>query len=216
MKYLKILAVAAIAAAALMAFAGTASATDITVTTAGATDTIESGELEITAELEAGQNATLKSSFIGEVVCSASTMAGKTTNLGGATETIKGNIGTLTFTSCNGTVTVLKNGTLEVHTQEASANGNGTLTSSGAEVTVELAGLHCIFSTSNTDVGVVKGAHEGHATFEAKSAAIPRTGGRSGAFCGSSATWNANYTITALHWYMVGGEKTTFTNFTID
>jgi hypothetical protein len=74
---------------------------------------------------------------------------------------------------------------------------NRTLTSNGAEVTVELAGLHCIVSTSNTDIGTVAGTATGGgaATFTAKGAAIPQTGGRSGAFCGSSASWNATYTL---------------------
>ncbi len=211
MKFLKILSVAAIAAAALMAFAGSASATSLTITTeSGATDTVTTGAT-LSAELVSGTEATLKSSFIGEVKCAASTVAGEVTNAGGATETVKGSISTLTFTSCNGTVTVVQKGTLEVHTEGASANGNGTLTSNGAEVTVELAGLHCIYSTSNTDIGKVAGTHTGHDILTAASAAIPRTGGRSGAFCGSSATWNAQYTITNLRY-----NGTNYTNFTVD
>ena len=212
MRYLKILTLAAVAAAALMALAGTASATTLTVTTAnGTTDTVTK-PAELTGTLVAGTKATLKSSFIGEVICEASTVSGEVSNAGSSTETVSGPITALTVTSCNGTVTVLKKGTLEVHTEGASANGNGTLTSNGAEVTVELAGLHCIFTTSNTDVGKVAGAHgETHVIFTAASAAIPRTGGRSGAFCGSSASWNAQYTITHLIW-----NKETFTNFTID
>jgi len=210
MKYLKTLAVAAVAAAALMAFAGSASATGITVTTGDGTTHTVTGTAVFTAGLEAGTEAILKSSFIGEVKCKESTVVGEITKAGSATETVSGPITTLTFTACNGTVTVLKKGALELHTEKSEANGNGTLTSNGAEVTVELAGLHCIFSTSNTDVGTVTGAHVGNVIFLAKSAAIPRTGGRSGAFCGSSATWNATYTGQDLHW---NGE--TFTDFTI-
>ncbi len=211
MKYLKLLATAAIAAAAVMAFAGSASATVLTETTVGGTEDQVPVNAVLTGHLEAGTEATLKSSFIGEVKCSASTIAGKVTNAGGATETVKGEITELTFTSCNGTVTVVQKGTLEVHTEGASANGNGTLTSSGAEVTVELAGLHCIFSTSNTDVGQVFGTHTGSVEAKAESAPIPRTGGRSGAFCGSSATWRARYTITHI---VYNGE--TYENFTVD
>ena len=210
MKYLKILAVAAVAAAAMMAVAGSASATVLTETIGGV-DTQVPVNAELTGHLEAGTEATLKSSFIGEVKCSVSTIAGKVTNAGGATETVQGEITELTFTSCNGTVTVLKKGTLEVHTEGASANGNGTLTSNGAEVTVELAGLHCIFTTSNTDVGQVKGTHSGSVEAKAESTPIPRTGGRSGAFCGSSATWRAAYTITHI---VYNGE--TYENFTVD
>jgi len=186
MKYVKMLGLAALAAAALMAFAGSASATTLT----SPSGTQYSGTIAATLS---SASATLKSSFIGEVVCKKSTVEGKVESQG-AEVTAKGNLSSLTFTECNGTVTVLKAGSLEVHTEGEKANGNGTLTSSGAEVTVELAGLHCIFTTSNTDVGKVTGGTT--ATLTAASQAIPRTGGRSGAFCGSSATWNATYSVT--------------------
>jgi hypothetical protein len=208
MKHLKILAVAAIAASALMAFAGTASAT--TLTSGG--KTVSQGTV-LHSVLKAGTAAILKSSLIGEVKCTESTVSGATENEGSATETVKGAISTLDFSSCNATVEVLKAGSLEVHTeytkeengeekQKTTADGNGTLTSNGAEVTVEILGLHCIFTTSNTDIGTATGTTEGSATFEAKSAPISRTGGRSGAFCGSSALWNATYIVDE-----VGGVK---------
>ena len=193
MKYMKILAVAAVAAAALMAFAGTASAT--TVTSGGSTLGVGATLHSVLKEGE----AILKSSFIGEVKCKESTVAGSIGNAGGAEATVSGEITKLTFTNCNATVEVKKAGTLEVHTEGASDNGNGTLTSNGAEVTTELAGIHCIFTTSNTDIGTVAGTESGAATFTAKSAAIPRTGGRSGAFCGSSASWNATYTMDEVN-----------------
>ncbi|HEY2717314.1 MAG TPA: hypothetical protein VGI73_13930 [Solirubrobacterales bacterium] len=186
MKFLKMLGVAAVAAAALRAFAGSASATTLT----SPSGTQYGGT--IATELKEGE-AVLKSSFIGEVKCAKSTVEGNVESQG-AEVTVKGSITTLDFTECNGTVTVVKNGTLEAHTDSASADGNGILTSNGAEVTVELAGLHCIYSTSNTNLGTVTGGSP--AVFQAKSAAIPRTGGRSGAFCGSSATWTATYKVT--------------------
>lgn len=210
MKYLKILALAAIAVCALMAFASSASATAITVTTEnGTTDTVTKGA-KLSAELEAGTEAILKSSFVGEVKCSASTVAGEIENAGGAEATVSGPNTSLTFSSCNASVAVLKPGSLELHTElTGTNNGNGTLTSSGSEVTVELAGIHCIFSTNNTDIGTVTGTHTGHVIIHAK-ATIPRTGGRSGAFCGSSAEWRATYTVIHLTW-----NNETFTNFTI-
>jgi hypothetical protein len=65
-------------------------------------------------------------------------------------------------------------------------------------VTVELLGLHCIFNTSNTDIGTFTGsANAGaNATLDIE-ATIPRTGGRSGAFCGSSAQWKGSYKVTS-------------------
>jgi len=218
MKFLKVVSVAALAVAALMAFASSVSATAITVTTEdGTLDTVNKGVAVITAELSEGE-AILKSSFIGEVKCKKSSASPKSTNLGSATETIVATAEGLSFSECNGVVTVLKHGTLEIHTDpnDVSPNFfNGTVTSTGAEVTVELAGLHCIFSTSNTHVGTITGTHTGHVTLTAASAAIPRTGGRSGAFCGSSATWNAKYTVTTIHWEYEPGKTFTATNFTI-
>lgn len=201
MKYLKLMGLAAIAAAALMALAGTASATIIT----SPSGTQYSGTLK--TELNGGE-AILKSSFIGEVKCKKSTVEGKIETQG-AEVTASGRISTLDFTECNGVVTPISTeevggvkyyGSLEAHTEYKegkvqAANNNGTLTSKNTEVTVELAGLHCIFRTSatGTELGLVTGGTP--ATFKAESAAIPRTGGRSGAFCGSSAFWNANYKV---------------------
>ncbi len=211
MKYLRTLALAATAAIVLMAFGGTASATSLTVTTAGGTtDTVTAGAF-LAAELEAGTKWTLKSSFIGQVTCANSTFAFAILGAGGASETVKGPIETLDFGECNGNVTTLSKGSFEIHTEGASANGNGTITSDETEITVEIAGLHCIFTTNNTDIGRVTGTHSGHVIIHAESGAIPRTGGRGGAFCGTSATLKATYTFFNLN-----GGGSNFTNFTVD
>jgi hypothetical protein len=136
---------------------------------------------------------------IGDIECKKSSVSGKTTNTGGATETVKGNIESLSFAECNATVTVLAKGSLEVHTRTASADGNGTPTSTGTEVTVEFVGFHCIFKTSSTDLGTLTGSENTggtHATLDI-AATIPRTGGRSGAFCGSTAQWTGSYLFTS-------------------
>ncbi len=114
---------------------------------------------------------------------------------GGAESTPSGELGFGTFGSCNASITVLNTGTGEVHTEAAGANGNGTFTTNGAEVTTELAGFHCIWSTANTDSGQVIGGTP--AKLKISSAPIPRTGGRSGAFCGSSAALTAEFTVTS-------------------
>jgi hypothetical protein len=186
MSKLKPFGAAAVMAAALVAFAvPTASATTLGLQT-GTT---------ISAEAE---GTTILHPPIGDIECKKSSVSGKTTNEGGATETVKGNIEALSFTECNATVTVLAKGSLEVHTREATENGNGTLTSSGTEVTVEFAGFHCIFKTSSTDIGTFTGSpvSGGNATFDI-AATIPRTGGRSGAFCGSTAAWTGSYNVTS-------------------
>ena len=205
MKYLKMLGLAAIAAGALMAFVGasTASATELDCTEPAGTKVMCPNPTLIHATSEG--HAILHTP-LGDVEC-ASTVQGKA-NTGGASETVSGSIEALTFTPCtqNVVVTVLKKGSLEIHTDAMDAETgltprNGTLTSTGTEVTIELFGFHCIFTTSNTDIGTVTGstATGATATFDI-AATIPRTGGRSGAFCGSSGQWTGSYLIDTPDW----------------
>ena len=190
MKLVKMFGLAVIAAAALMAFVGAGTASATTLTCNGAT--CPAGTL-ITAEAES--KVVLHPPF-GSIECSKSHVEGKTNNAGSAAETVNGSISTLSFSECNATVTVLTKGALEIHA--ISGTSDGTVTSNGTEVTVEYLGFHCIFKTSNTDIGRLTGSNTTkteHATFDI-SATIPRTGGRSGAFCGSTAQWTGAYKIT--------------------
>ena len=210
MKYLKMLGLAAIAAGALMAFAGagTASATELTCTEPAGVIVMCPNPTTVHAVSEG--HAVLDTIF-GNIECE-STVNG-TANTGGpsSTETVVGS-GEVTFFNCTtAVVKVLKNGTLEIHTDpndSASDTTNGTVTSTGSEVTVETFGFHCIFTTNNTDIGTLTGsstvaAARGVATETATfdiSATIPRTGGRSGAFCGASAPWTGAYKVTTPDW----------------
>ena len=184
MKYVKMFGLAALAAA-LMAFAavGTASATTI--------------ESEAGVPLGSGTTITANSEGtttlhppIGSIECEESHVGGKTTNAGGAGVNVTGNIEALSWSKCNATVNVLAKGTLSV---AATSGSNGTLSSTGAEVTVEYLGFHCIFKTNSTSLGTVTGGSP--ATLDI-SATIPRTGGRSGAFCGSTAQWTGSYAVS--------------------
>ncbi len=190
MKILKLAALAAITAAAFASVVTTASATTIN----NSEGTILGSGTTIVSEAE---GTTILHPPIGDIECSASKVEGKTSNEGSATETVKGGIETLTFAGCNATVTVLKKGELEIHTKTEDPDNNGTLTSTGAEVTVEFKGFHCIFSTNATDIGTLTGSKTtgGNATLDIE-ATIPRTGGRSGAFCGSPAQWTGSYKVT--------------------
>lgn len=198
MKYLKILGLAAIAAAAMMAFAGSASATELTCNKAG-----EKCAAGTTIHAVSEGHAVLDNEALGNVECN-STVEGSLTEPGTPTTTASGPIkaGGLTFTNCTSAVVqVLNQGTLEIHTQGSTANHNGTLTSSGAEVTVEKFGFHCIFSTNNTDLGTVTGSGTTGATATLDiSANIPRTGGRSGLFCGTSSPWTGFYKVDSPDW----------------
>ncbi|MGN6254285.1 MAG: hypothetical protein ACTHO8_04805 [Solirubrobacterales bacterium] len=203
MKYLKMLGLAAIAACALMAFvgAGSASATTLTCTEPAGTKITCPKGTEIHAVSEG--KAVLDAPF-GNIECE-STVTGKTSNTGSSTETVKGPIESLTFTNCgNDTVTVLKKGELEIHTfpnEKEWEEGKGTLTSTGTEVTVIHLGVHCIYTTSATDIGTLTGSKQTGATPTLDiSATIPRTGGNSGAFCGTSAPWTGSYKVTTPDW----------------
>jgi hypothetical protein len=190
MKYVKMLGLLAVAAAALMAFAGTASATSIT-SNEGTTPTINASAGK--TELHPGSGT----SFL-TVSCNKSTVKGAVEQHG-AGVTVKGKIAQptdLTFTECSDPVTVLAGGSLEVHA--ISPTGNGTLTSSGAEVRVHTSeGPVCTFKTSGTHIGTLTGSDntKGHAVLHigaAGSAPIPA----SGFLCPSTGLWTGSYTIT--------------------
>ncbi len=186
MKYLKLVGLVTVSVVALMAFAGTASAT--TLTGAGGA-TLGSG----TTFHETNLGTIVWIPPFGLISCGASTKHWTTTNAGGSGVAVSGSIGALSFSECNATVTVLNNGTLSI---TGTGSNNGTLRGTGTEVTVEFVGTHCIFKTNNTTLGTVTGSSTtGRTATLDISATVPRTGGRSGAFCGSTAKWEGSYTV---------------------
>jgi hypothetical protein len=186
MKYLKMFGLMMLAAAALISIigAGSASATELTCSPGVMcpAETVLHGSSE--------GHVVLDPPF-GSIECQG-TLEGKTSNTGGPAETVSGMRTSFTINNCtNATVTILKVGTTEVHTDAndpTGASGNGTVTSTGTEGTVEFIGTHCIFATNHTDLGTLTGSSttKSTATFDI-SGTIPRVGGRSGAFCGSEA-----------------------------
>jgi hypothetical protein len=195
MKYVKMLGMLAVAAAALMAFAGIASASTLTGPTTGTTATNLTATAGVTS---------LDGAFV-TVTCQKSHVAGSVTSQGAA-QTVKGNISALSFSECNFATTVESNGTLELHairpgvsphTTCLAGDGDkcdGTLTSSGAKVTITTSVGSCTFTTNNTPIGTVTGSSTtgGKAKLDIQ-ASIPRTGGSF--LCGSSGTWTGSYTV---------------------
>jgi hypothetical protein len=181
MKYIKILGLLAVAAASLMALAGTASAT-----------VLESSEGNLpkgTKIDSTGTNAVLKAGFA-TIECDHSEVDGKTSNAGGAGESVEGAISNLSFTECNATVKVLAKGSLTVHHTSGS---NGTVTSEGAEVTVAIGGTSCVYGTPTAkDIGTLSG---GNPAVLNASASLTRISG--GFLCANPATWTATYTVTS-------------------
>ena len=206
MKHLKMLGLAAIAALGLLAFvgAGTASATTLCSTnTNPCTGTSYGVGTKIHADSEG--HVVLKAAFA-EALCN-STVEGEVTNAGGHPGTVSGPITHLTFFNCTSPCTAAvatKNangnyGTLEVHTQNATSNGNGTLTAFNALVHVTCSGVTCDFGTAEagTDLGTLTGGNP-HATLDINATVVYKGGAGSFVCAGFSGTanWSGNYTVT--------------------
>jgi hypothetical protein len=186
MKYLKMLGLAVVSAMAMMAVtAGTASATTLEVS--GVT---KNSRVDISASLVGEVSLPLTSTSGGTLfnTCTGSTVGGYTTSPYTGT-TVTGHITTLTFTGCKNPVTVHKMGTL--HIEHIKNTTNGTLRSSGAEVT----SYSTIFGTylncktgEGTHLGTLTGVKEGHALMHVNAALN----------CGiTSALWAGTYTVTS-------------------
>jgi hypothetical protein len=198
----KLLSLAGIAAIAAMAFlgAGTASATRLCKTAAGAgtCGSIYGAGTKISAS---STEATLVTS-LGTVVCKKSTVGGKTTTAGGgAGVPVAGTVESLTFSECklgstsctatavhlNYTATVAwtsgNNGTFTV--------GKGTGGAPGAHVVCG-SFIDCTFTGEGIQLDVDGGEP---ALVLAKEEVLAKEAG--GFFCPSSSTWTATYTVTA-------------------
>jgi hypothetical protein len=192
MKFIKMLGLLAVAAAAMMAITATASATTLT----SPTGTVYTGTITAVSE-----GATSLHGPFTTVTCQKSHVEGKVEKHGNGV-TAGGKLSTLSFSECNFPVTVLKAGSLEIHPVTHTAPGvetTGTVTSSGAEITIQTSIANCLFTTSGTDVGTFTGTEDQKtatttATLDINSAGIPRTG--HSIFCGSSGTWTGSYEIT--------------------
>lgn len=184
MRYIKMLGLVAVAAAAMLAFAAAASATTIMSSGSPYTGKIAAEILGGGVQLHGVETFTCQTS-VGE----------GTVEEHGSSITAKGKVSGWDLTDCNSNVdlAVFKTGELEVH---ATSKGNATVTSSGVEIQVTNTsmGLTCIFTTTNTHIGTLKGNESNNARLELESAEVPRTGGS--IFCGSSGEITGEYEIT--------------------
>jgi hypothetical protein len=194
MKLTKMFGLVAVAALALMAFAGTASAT--TLKTNGVT---QSGAVTLEGSLSGSATLSDTSNTFANT-CKSSTVKGTTTVFTGTTvsgpifdevkeeKTIVG----LSFGSCtHEKVVVDKGGSLSV--EVIGSGPNGTVRSSGAEVTVpatigsSIITVNC--KTSSTDLGTLTGTTSGTSTIHIN--AVLNCG-----FFLPSAKWVGTYNIT--------------------
>ncbi|HEY6729524.1 MAG TPA: hypothetical protein VI039_00690 [Solirubrobacterales bacterium] len=176
MKHVKILGLLSIIAAALLAIVATASATVATAP----------GGTAYTGTLKGVNTGPVTFHGVVDVTCNEGEIQG-TIAQHGPSVTGQGQNTLFVYSGCNQHIVPLAKGTIEVH---AIGNGNGTITSTNTETTVEFTtifgNIHCVFSTVNTHIGTVTGAtsDSGHATVHLEGA-IPV---KSGSFlCGSSA-----------------------------
>jgi hypothetical protein len=196
MKHLKMLGLLGLAATAILAvLAGSASATELT----SPKGTVYTGTFS--AETENG--ITFEGPF--SVKCNNSRWEAVTEKQGPLI-TASGKLQNITFTECGKTtVSVNKPGTFEIHTDAASANGNGFMTSSGMEITtlfhVTLLGfpwtLHCITETQNTPIGTITGSLTTGETPKTEPAPTPDP---TDAACSESVEVTSSYQITSPHY----------------
>jgi hypothetical protein len=177
MDYHKILGLAALSIA-LMTLGGTATATIVTS---------PAGTISTSTVTATSTHSSFHGSFVSST-CTHSSLKFKV-EMHGAAATAEGKLTEWTFGGCNYLLTVRKPGALEFH---ATGGGNGTLTSSGAELVLHTSVGECVLTTAGTHIGTFTGGSP--AVLDVGSAALPRTGGSF--FCGSAWTWTGGYTFT--------------------
>jgi hypothetical protein len=195
-------ALLAVATGALWAYAATATATVITT---------EGGSVYTSTIKAESEGATSLDGSFTTIACGKSTIEGKVESHGKEV-TAGGKISTLDFSECNFPTKVVKAGSLEAH---ATSEGDGTLTSTGAEISVETSVGTCIFTTNSTSIGTLTGSFTtlGNATLDINSSKIPRTGGSF--LCGSSGTWTGSYKFTTPSVLLVGPEAEALSGMTV-
>ncbi len=190
MKYLKISGLAVLAVAALMTFAAGASATSLTsplgTTYTGVVQAETAGEMIVHGTVE----SRCKSTFEWEV------------NGHGPGAPVKGPVNAFYLLECSGGTSVvpLKLGTFQLHTRTKSADGDGTLTWTGAEFAYKTSPptIECRygFESQNADVGILTGSISTSGTARVDiDAILIRVGGSP--FCPITSKWTAEYEITS-------------------
>jgi hypothetical protein len=169
---------------ALLALGGPSSAFATTFSVGGVT---QNTSLSISTSLFSGTSLLLKDSYeTSTITCTSSDLRFKTTT---ATGTVSGPVGTLTYGSCSDTTTVLAKGSLSF---SWTSGTNGTVSSSGTEVTVSSTffGASAVCKTGTGSViGTFTGVSSGNATIDMNAKLN----------CGilGTSTWTGTYTVTS-------------------
>lgn len=192
MTLLRSFSCAALAAAALAAFVGPAAASATTLEVGGVA---QNKSVELNATLDPGTTMIFKDGIGATIVtCLESTIKSKTEgSFTGAA--VGGTVGTLSFGNCTHTVDVIAGGSLSI--TWISGSTNGTVVSSGAEITVfsTVTGAFAICKTgAGTDIGVLTGATT--VSNPTKHATIDVNAKISCGILGSS-SWTGSYIVTS-------------------
>jgi hypothetical protein len=186
MTFLKKPGLVAIAAVSVIAFAGADTASATVLEIGGAT---QGQSVTIETSLAAGTSAIIKDkNGTTNDTCTGSNVKFRTEgSFHGAT--VGGAVSSLTFTGCSHTTDVLALGSLSI---SWTAGTNGTLSSSGAEITVKstIFGISDVCKTgAGTTIGTLTGVSSGHATMHINARVACSISGTS--------TWIGTYTITS-------------------
>ena len=199
MRYLKMLGLAAGAAAVLMAFVGvgTASASVLCSTTVDPCPAGQKWPATTVFDFSVPSGGSLLlTDTASETLdtCTTSTMKGKTTNAGSATETVTGPVEETTFGSCTFPTSVLERGNLEIH--KIAGTSNGTVTGDGTfrwTINTIFFGS-CIFGfTSGTSIGDIT---EGNPAILHVNAVVEKFSG-SNLACPSTQVMRGTYTLAS-------------------
>jgi len=144
---------------------------------------------EIKASLSG--TSTITTSFL-NINCGKSSLTAKVTS---TNERIKARVEALTYEECNCEVKVLGKGTLEL--EPIASTTNAKIKSTGTEVTTNCSTIfgtvHCIYSTSATELGTLTGGNP--ATTDTEGLNLPRLS--TSAICAEKANWDVKYEVTS-------------------
>ncbi|HEU5062879.1 MAG TPA: hypothetical protein VFT79_06970 [Solirubrobacterales bacterium] len=195
MKNLKILAFVAFAAAALMALAAGASATVITSPAGTAfTGAVKAESIEPRVYVHYGftELETCDSEFEWKVESH------------GAAVTAKGAIASFSLSNCGSEMTLVKPGAFEVHTWGAEGSGHGSVTWTGAEITIRrFSSMHCFYKIENPSwdpehpyIANITGSKERNST-ATLDVEIRWTLVQGSLLCPKQSAWTAYFTVTS-------------------
>jgi hypothetical protein len=185
------------AALGLMALVGTGTASATTLFTGSNLTSSYKAGTEIHLSLTMGKSLVqTDSSGNTLIICTGSTIAGKTSNETGTNVSIS--ITSLTFGDCTTTFDTLANGSLEI---EKIGPNEGKVVGKGWQVTYSIFGTSCTYGPGpGTTLGTVTGGSA--PVLNMNAVALTKVAG--GFLCPSSAGWDASYTFTTPHALYIG------------